>query len=365
MQWLFDGLKALLVEDSKGTTHTITQGEVVAQLSGLYDLIGERLASLPDQLNATRGDEAESDSDESEADESYASSNSDIRKETVRDMLSVFDRRALPSEYGLDFPENAPAAASGTELYVPGSLAATIYEVAIRDEVFFRRLRKVITRDICAGSYFWKQWVKAKELMAELDRFAGSGPLRQAQTTDVTVPACARGLRLIVHQIFENRDARTAREPLGPDVISKVVEVLVEILHEVVCNRNRDIFEHMSGEGAAEGHERDRNLFTYLIGNPPRFDSSVPLAMRDDFIIDRLREFPPREWRHLLERLTTIIDFIHENASGNEHAIAYAAKLELMVREYTTEAFEPSSSSVQRRRPTISSPRESQRRRFG
>lgn len=345
---------------------TVTQGEVVTQLSGLYNLIGDRIGSLPNQLNTTRGDETASDSDESGTERSYASSNSDLRKETVRDMLSVFDRKALPSEYGLNFPEDAPALASGTELYVPGNLAATVYEVAIRDQAFFRRLRKVITPDICAGSYFWKQRTKARELMADLDRFAELGSPRPGTARNVDVSVCARGLRLIVHQISENRDARTARKPLGSDVISKVAEILVEILHEVVCNRNKDIFEGSAREQDAEDHERDRNLFTYLIGNPPQFDSNtVPAAMMDDFIIDRLRDFPATEWSHLLERLTTIIDSIHEQAPRDKHATAYAAKLEAMVREYTTEAFEPSSSSVQRRRPTVTSPRESQRRRFG
>lgn len=354
----------MLVDNPNATMHTVTQGEVVKQLSELYERIGERLGSLPDLLNRTRGDEAESDSDQSGTEESPASSNSFTRKEIVRDMLSVFDRKALPLEYGGDFPEHADASASGTELFVRGSLAATIYGVAIRDETFFRRLRKVITRDICAGSYFWKQWAKARELMSHLDGFAELGPSRPVEAGDVNVPGCARGLRLIVHQIFENRDFRTARGPLGSEVISKAAEILVEILYEVVCNRNKDIFGRIPGEPVAEDYERDHNLFMYLIGNPPHLDSSVPVAMGDDFIIDRFRDIPATEWSHLLERLTTIIDAIHEHAPREERALAYAAKLENMLGEYTTDADEPSSNSARRRRPSVSSPRESLRRRF-
>ena len=93
---------------------TVTQGGVVDQLSELYGLIGERLEYLPGQLNRTRGDEAESDSDHSGTEETYPSSNPDFCKETVLDMLSVFDRKALPSEYGVDFPKNASAPAFGT-----------------------------------------------------------------------------------------------------------------------------------------------------------------------------------------------------------------------------------------------------------
>ena len=364
MKWLFDGLKAVLISNFDASTHKIKQGEVVQQLSGLYELIGQRLELLPDLLNRTRGDEAESDSDQSDIEETSASSIPYTRKEIVRDMLSVFDRKALPSEYKLDFPERAPASTSVTaELYMPENLAATIYGIAIRDDSFFRRLSKVVTRDICAGAYFRKQWTRARELMAHLDRSAELGILESVEGRDSNVPTCARGLRRIVHQICENRDVRTARGPLRSQIISQAAEFLVDILYEVVCNRNRDIFGRTSQELLGEDYGRDHNLFQYLIGSPPRLDSSAPVAMRDDFIIDRLRDFPATEWSHLLERLTTIIDSIHEHAAGQERAIAFAAKLEKMLREYTTDVFEPSSSSVQRRRPTVTSPREHQRRR--
>ena len=363
MKWLFDGLRAVLLDKSNATMQTVSQGEVAKQLSELYGLIGKRIGFLPDLLNRIRGDEAESDSDQSETEKNTSFSISPTRKEVVRDILSVFDPKALPSEYGLDFPDHAPTSISGTDVFVRESLAATIYGIAIRDEVFFRRLRKVVTRDICAGAYFWKQWVKARELMTQLDRFAEMGLSRPVEDRDVNVPACAQGLRLIVHQICKDRDVRTAEGPLGSGVISKAAEFLVEILYEVVCNRNTDIFGRDSQE-LSEDHGRDHNLFVYLIGNPPPLDSSAPVAMGGDFIIDRLRDFPASEWSHLLERLLAIVDSIHEHAPNEEHAIAYAAKLDSMLREYTTNVFEPSTSSVQRRRPTVTSPRESQRRRF-
>lgn len=355
----------MLLENSNATMQTVTQGGVVDQLSELYGLIGERLEFLPGQLNRTRGDEAESDSDHSGTEETYPSSNPDFCKETVLDMLSVFDRKALPSEYEVDFPKNASASAFGTGPYVPESLAATIYGVATRDEKFFCRLRKVITRDICAKSYFSKQLVKATELMADLDRFAESDPSKPVEAKNVNVPVCARGLRLIVHDIIENRDARTAREPLGFEVISKAAETLINILYEVVCRRNIDISGQTPRDGVADDGERANNLFKYLISDPPRFDNTFPKAMRGDFIIDRLRHFPAAEWCNHLERLTTISDYIREHAPREKRAIAYAKKLDSMIREYTTEAFEPSSSSVQRRPSTSGSPRQSQRRRLG
>ena len=159
-----------MIDDLNADPHSVTQGEVVTQISGLYDLIGKRLGTLPEQLNTTRGDDAASGSDDSETEEFYDSSNSDARKKIVWDMLSVFDSKALPSEYGQGFNDDAPAAASGEELYVRGDLAATIYGIAIRDETFFRRLRKVVSRDICADSYFSKQERRAKDTMICPDR---------------------------------------------------------------------------------------------------------------------------------------------------------------------------------------------------
>lgn len=356
MKWLFGGLRAVLLNSSNANTQTVSQGEVVKQLSELYGLIGQRVESLPDLLNRTRGDEAETDSDQSETEKSSSFSISHTRKEIVRDMLSVFDQKALPTEYGEDFADHE------TEVFVQGSLAATIYGIAIRDEVFFRRLCKVVTPDICAGAYFRKQRIKARDLMAQLDRFAEKGLSRSLKARDVNVPVCAQGLRLIINQIRENRDARTARGPLGSGVISKLAQYLVDILYEVVCNRNQDIFGRISQE-LSEEDERDYNLFVYLIGNPPPLDSSAPMAVEDDFIIDYLRNFPATEWKHLLEPLNTIIETIHEYDPREERAIAYAAKLENMVREYTTNAFEPSLPPIPRRRPSVTNPRESQRRR--
>ena len=336
---------------------------MVTKISGLYDLIGERLGTLPEQLNMTRGDETESDSDNIETEESYNSSNSKSRKETVQDMLSVFDPNALPEE--LVFSDGPLATAYSERLSAPGALAATIYGIAIRDEPFYWCLRRRVSRDICAVSYFSKQRSRATEAMHRLDRYVERGPSGAPESRDVDVPECARILRLIVHQICKNRDARASRAPLGAATIQKVAETLVEILTEVVCNRNKDIYEDATWERHVdEEHRRNRNLYTYLIGDRPTSDFFAPLGTGDNFIIDQLRDFPVLQWSHLLERLTTILDHIHENTpEGERGSMAFAEKLETMLREYTSDAFEPSSSSVQRRRPTLTNPPASQRRR--
>lgn len=338
---------------------------MVTQISGLYDLIGQRLGSLPEQLNTTRGDDTDSDSDDSATEESYASSNSEARKETVRDMLSVFDPKALPSEYGRDFADDGPATACGEELFAHRNLAATVYRLAIRDETFYRRLRRVVSRDICASSYFVKQGSRANDVMSKLDRYAEVGPPETPQSRNVDVRECARTLRLIVHQICVGRDSRASRESLGAAVISKVAEILVDVLYEVVCKRNRNIYENSTWTQGAEGHERDRNLYTYLIGNPPRLDLSAPPGMRDDFIIDRLGEFPVNEWSHLVDRLVTIADCIRENCANEPASVAYATKLRQIIRRYPEASFDPPSEVLLHRTPSASGEPEKKRGRIG
>ena len=343
----------------------MSQNDVVTKIIELYDLIGEHLGSLPEQLNMTRGEEKESDSDDSAAEESYASRDSNTRKANVQDVLSVFDHTALPEEYELDFPDDSSATASTAELFVPGNLAATIYGIAMRDEAFYQRLRRVVTHNICATSYFSKQRARARETMLRLDRYVENGPSGLSESRIVDVPECARTLRLIVHQICKAREARASLEPLGAATVRNVAEILVDILTEIVCNRNEDVYENTSWERDVNEHRRDRNLYTYLIGNRPISDIFAPHGMGDSFVIDQLRLFPAREWSHLLERLTTILDHIHEDTpDGERGSIAYAESLETMLHEYTSDAFEPSSSSVQRRRPATASPPASQRRRF-
>ncbi len=354
----------MLTDEPKISPDRVSQAEVFTKISGLYNLIGQRLGSLPEQLNMSKGDATDSGSDHSATEDSRDSSDLKARQETVKDILSVFDRKNLPEDYGEDFPREASAMTCSEKNYIPGNLAATIYGIAIRDEAFYGQLRKVVNRDICALSYFSKQWMRAREVMLSLDRYVQSGPSNAPESRDVDVPACARTLRLIVHRICSERNARASRGPLGAATGKKVAEMLVDILTEVVCNRDKDVYEEETAwKRDDEEPERKCNLYTYLIGDPPPSDASAPFVMTDDFIIDQIRNFPPMEWSHLLERLTNVLDHILDNDDEAHGSKVFAAKLESTLRDYTDEVFEPSLSSAQRRRPTATSPPASQRRR--
>lgn len=336
-------------------------------ISELYNRIGERIESLPQQLNRFTGDATDSSSENSATEENHVSRDLNSRQEIVKDILSVFDPKALPGDYGQIFQKDEVRAGTSENLYVPGNLAATIYEIAISDDAFYRRLRKVVTRDICAKSYFSKQQLRATEVMSRLDRFVKSGSFECPDVKDVDVPECARSIQLIVHQICTDRDARASKGPLGTLTSMNAAEILVDILAEVVCNRDKDVYE---GQWERDDNEprRNRNLYLYLIGDPPISDASAPFGMGDDFIIDRIRGFPTMEWSHLLERLTTILDHILEKCTDEDDTAArgsksYARKLDSILREYTEEVFEPSTSSGLRRRP-MTSPPARQRRRY-
>ncbi|KAL8801711.1 MAG: hypothetical protein Q9200_006851 [Gallowayella weberi] len=360
-QWLFDGLNAVLRTPATSGTQAVSRGNVVTQISALYGLIGSQLSSLPAYLSATHDEVASDMEDVAEIVNSPTFPSS--RAEQMRDMLSVFDPTILPEDYGRDF--GTMSASNGRpNLYVPNNLAATIFQLGVHDESVFECLRKVITHDICASVQLSKQRARAREAFAELDSYIENGPSDGPQDEDQDVPRCANTLRYLVDQICQIRNSRSFSGPLSAGVKRRVAEVLVEILQEV-CNRNEDVYYRIDWERdvADDELDRNRNLYAYVIDDPPRLGPSTPNWMKDTFVVDRLRQMPADEWRHLIERLTSIVDQIREFLPNEDDPPRAYTKLERMIQDYTAEAFEPSSSSVQRR-PTLGYERESQRRRF-
>ncbi|KAL8764053.1 MAG: hypothetical protein Q9184_000341 [Pyrenodesmia sp. 2 TL-2023] len=353
--WLFDGLNALLDTSTASASEALSRMDIVTRASALYRA---QLPSLPTILNASH-DELASDSDDA-VEAVLSPTFPDARADQVRDMLSVFDHRRLPNELGEDFTP-APPSVTPQDFYVPNNLAATIYRLAVRDESVFRRLRRVVTHDVCADAHLSKLRARAREAFARLDSYIHDGP---SGSNDQDVPRCARMLRSIVDQICQTRNLRASTGPLSPALVTKVAEILVEILQEV-CNRNEDVYHRIGWEREVgeDEPERNRNLYVYLIDDPPRFSSSTPNWMTETFVIDRLRQMPANEWRHLIERLTSILDQIREYMPDEDQPPLAYTKLERMIQDYTVEVFEPSSSSVQRR-PTLGSQRETQRRRL-
>ena len=302
------------------------------------------------QLNTTRGSEQISATENDVAEESSVPEDMAARSLMVIDMLSVFDEDKLPEELESEFPvSDVDMDPDPADFFDPESLAATIHGLAIHDESFCMRLRKVLNRDVCADYYLDKQRRRAQQAIAGLHRPSNEPP-------SIRVFKCGDSLRRIVREVCLDREARTSIGPLGIRILNKAAELLVDILNWV-CKQNRDIGRRDRDNGGIASDSPssvvEANLYTYLISDPPPFEGG-------DFIIDQLRNFPETEWRHLLEHLTTIADYVRSH--GAQHSDRYARKIDAMVNEYTSSAFEPSSSS--HRRPASSGDRESQRRRY-
>lgn len=350
---------------------------MVVDEPAIYGLIESQLPSLPTLINAPSAQQASA----AEGIGIFADSN--IREQQTLDMLSVFDGTALPEEYGRAFAPIGPLD-TPRDIFATRSLAETIYRLAVRDELVFDRLRQVITAENCAIAHFIKLRNRARAAFTALNRYVEDGPSGNSQADDTDIPRCARNLRHCIERLCQARDSRRSSSSLSAASVTKVAEILVEILQEV-CNRNEDVYYRISWERDAHSNEpeRNRNLYAYLINDPPPVHASAPSWMKDTFVIDALRQMPANEWRHLIERLTNVLDQIREFTDDDEGPSLTYTKLERMIQEYTTEVFEPSSSSAQRmrrstldieresgrsssvaRRPTLRGERERSRRRF-
>ena len=259
----------------------------------MYPLIPEeRLDTLLRELNRVGID----DSGDADVDP-------DERKITVCDILAGFYDRPTktPEELKDEFGEDLSHLPS-SEVLVEGNLPATIYRMAMRDNSFYKCLREIVPHDTRAKQYYETLYIRAQEAMERLTTYATNGPVNPR---DLTVPECARVLRSLVHQMCQDKYARNAVAPLGAVVASRLAVILVRIIDRVI-ELNQDIYANARWNRIqpANEHPRDRNLFAYLIGNPP--SPWAPDWKTDFFVIDRLRRFPVNEWEHLTERLDII-----------------------------------------------------------
>ena len=292
-QWLFAGLHKILIVGQGAAAPRPTQPVLTTLFRQMYPLIPEEgLDTLPRELNRVGVDDpVDMDAD------------LDERKNTVCDIIAGFYNRPTktPEELKNEFGEDLSQLPS-TEVLVEGNLQATIYRLAMRDNSFYQRLQEIVPNDTRAKQYYETLYLRAQEAMERLTTYATNGPL---SPRDLTVPECARVLRSLVQQMCQNKDARNAVAPLGAVVASRLAVILVRLIDRVI-DFNEDIYANggWNRTQPANEHPRDRNLFAYLIGDPP--SPWAPDWKTDYFVIDRLRRFPVNEWENLTERLDTI-----------------------------------------------------------
>ena len=326
---------------------------LTSQLGWLYPLIQQNQASLRQELNRFRAYDIESESDDRQWNDPFSIIDQEGRTDELCDILSGFDSSMTPDEFRERLVDNPTSELSPSESgsLVQGSLPATIYHLASRDVVFYRRLQQVVPRDTRATQYYNTQYGRAQNALQRLSEYSKTGHLAQQvleNDRDVGVPACAKSLRSIVDEICTDRNRRTAVAPLGAPVLRRLAEILTRLIGQVVAWDN-DVYSRAQWNRIPpqNEHPRDRNLFAYVIGDPPS-DQGLPHWMLDHFVIDRLKNFPSSEWSHLLELFTTIKDAIEEkNMDALPGSFSYVAEIDKMVQDYTATADEPSSSSVQ------------------
>ena len=302
----------------------------------MYPFIAQRHEILKQALQRISGDVQDN-----------MDANLEVEKDTLYDILAGCSDDLIPREKNNRYVENL-SRIPPNEVLIDHNFPATIRLLAMRDNNFFERLQQILPVDVRVKQHYERLYFRAHEAMQRLTWYAERDARRMS---DLTVPQCARLLRSLVHQMCEDWAAPTEAIPLDVSIASWLAEMFVHLVARVVTF-NRDIYAgaQWNRRQPATEHPRDRNLFAYLIGDPP-YNPQDPDWMADHFVIDQLRRFD-FEWKHLFERLTTIRDDIEEmDTNGLPMASEYVGQIDEMLRAYTATADEPSSSSSQMPRP--------------
>ena len=314
--------------------------QVLTELGEMYSEVGPNLRTLPNTLNAMRADELDesSESEEEDPEELYVSSNSDVRKFEVRDMLSAFDPDTLSQNYGNNFVTLEPADAINERLFRPANLAESIYNLAVQNNNFYKELRKVLSPNLCADMSFTKHNVRVQRIVRSLDDYIRDGPTGTPGRRDMTVVECAFQLRRIAAALFRERTGRLNQHPLAYEALIKVPNTLLRILRDVL-NHNEDIYPSSliwSRPLPVDQLQpaRERNLFLYLISDPPATQLS------EFFVVDYLAQMPKEEWAHLQEQLAEVTAIVRRvgTEKGYAHALAWADRLDELLESLSEEA---------------------------
>ena len=257
-------------------------------------------------------------------------------------MLSVFDSSGLlPEEYKPEtFTNITGVPLSGEECYVASELERTLVNLAMNDDAVFKALREVVPPGLCALVYIAKLKHRAQSAIAKLDEYCTHGPPDNNRTpTDVAW--CARSLRALVVQTSK---CLNSRAPLPAEVSSRAAGFLTELL-QLICTRNKDVYEDIDWVRETPEHESEanRNLYVYLIGNPPH-SSGLSAPKQDHFVIDVLRGFPPATISQLTEKLEGIFEAISDHGAPE----GYVQALDQLIERL--EGATASSVSGQKRR---------------
>lgn len=268
----------------------------------------------------------------------------------VSDILTIFDNNLLLEEFQ-DLMERASRAISLQACFTDNDLRGTVYRLSTRDAYIRRSLLSLVPADVCAVRYLEKQEARVQRSLDALSEYYRLGSA--ISSIAMSVPQCGRALRKIVHQVYTYQETRV--ESFWNDETARIfAKYLVKWLAAIVDRRETDI--DTGGGNAKIAHEnesdRDRNIYQYLISNPPPFEHGTERWMIDLYVLDGLQPFLKTRWWDIYRELAEIKSRVEESTDyGEPGAIVFVGKIEAVLHDYNTTTQDPGSSSAQRRMP--------------
>lgn len=312
------------------------------QIDSLFPLAARQNKSLRTRLNTFRGGETDDEGDSS-AEESEDEANLSVRQDELCDIISSFLDNVLPEQFRERYVEDRPAVVNMAECLVENNLHASLYRLAMRDGHVYRSLQRLVPGNTRALRYYRKQEARAMRAMQMLDEYARRGSLDPRSS----IPQCARTLRAIVHEIYEDLQRRLAQRSVDRRAGEQSAACLVHVAEEVVQRRYRDFFDQYESLPPGMPY-RNHSIYAFLISDPPR-EGRMETWLKDLFVIDRL---PQTQWIQLYDRLDAISHDVREATNAGEPAaVEYTDRITRLLDEYNQTIDDPSSSSTQPRMP--------------
>lgn len=238
------------------------------------------------------------------------------RQDIIRDIMSAFNPSILPEDFRTDLTESTSRTRTPEQCVVQGDLEATIFRLAIHDDIVFSSLRKAMPAGACANIYFDKILKRCRDILSQFDTYRRTGR-KPSSVKRLDVRDVAESLRQEVQRIHKNL---SDREPYGTE---GAAEALLTLLQDV-STRNIDAFEDIRWRRVAPAgeDEDDRNLYEQLIGSTNTTNNKL-------FVLEALERLPHGILGQYQGRLNGILTKIEINRAPS----IYIRKLKSLLRE--------------------------------
>ncbi|KAJ5782368.1 hypothetical protein N7457_004142 [Penicillium paradoxum] len=237
------------------------------------------------------------------------------RTEKVRDIFSAFSKRTLPEDTRRDLTETIEHPRTAEQCVVQGDFEATMFRLAVHDDVVFNSLCKVMPAGACAAIYFDKIQEQSRRLLNDFDRYCTTGELPADPVIPglgVEVNDVVRHLQLSASRIAVNIAARAPHGSEG------AAEALVSLLESVVARNNDPLEGNRLGRRSFHGEDEDqRNLYHLLIGSVET-DSETDAR---HFVLHALDALPPVDLHQCANRLRDILRKIEVNRAPKPYLL--------------------------------------------